>query len=128
MATTLTTAPELSALERPRASRHQRLTVLALACAALAPIIAGKFGFISDYMFLQLSLMIVYAIAVLGLSLLTGYNGQISLGHGAFFAVGAYTAAILIDQANWPYWATLPVAALACFCVGYMFGLPALRL
>ena len=49
-------------------------------------------------MFLQLSLMIVYAIAVLGLILLTGFNGQISLGHGAFFAVGAYTAAILIDQ------------------------------
>ena len=72
--------------------------------------------------------MIVYAIAVLGLILLTGFNGQISLGHGAFFAVGAYTAAILIDQADWPYWATLPVAALMCFVVGYLFGLPALRL
>src|SRR5262249_32539505 len=83
---------------------------------------------ISNYTFLQLSLMIVYAIAVLGLSLLTGFNGQISLGHGAFFAVGAYAAAILIDAANWPYWATLPVAALLCFCVGYLFGLPALRL
>ena len=72
--------------------------------------------------------MIVYAIAVLGLNLLTGFNGQISLGHGAFFAVGAYVAAVLIDQANWPYWATLPVAALFCFVVGYLFGLPALRL
>jgi branched-chain amino acid transport system permease protein len=72
--------------------------------------------------------MIVYAIAVLGLILLTGFNGQISLGHGAFFAVGAYTAAILIDQWNWPFWATLPLAALSCFVVGYLFGLPALRL
>ena len=72
--------------------------------------------------------MIVYAIAVLGLILLTGFNGQISFGHGAFFAVGAYVAAVLIDQANWPYWATLPVAALVCFVVGYLFGLPALRL
>ena len=72
--------------------------------------------------------MIVYAIAVLGLILLTGFNGQISLGHGAFFAVGAYTAAILIDQAGWPFWATLPAAALACFVAGYLFGLPALRL
>ena len=79
-------------------------------------------------MFLQLSLMIVYAIAVLGLILLTGFNGQISLGHGAFFAVGAYTAAILIDRYNWPFWATLPVAALTCFIAGYLFGLPALRL
>ena len=95
---------------------------------ALLPVLGGKTGLISNYGFLQLSLMIVYAIAVLGLILLTGFNGQISLGHGAFFAVGAYVAAVLIDQANWPYWATLPVAAMLCFVVGYLFGLPALRL
>ena len=95
---------------------------------ALLPILGGRTGLISNYGFLQLSLMIVYAIAVLGLILLTGFNGQISLGHGAFFAVGAYVAAILIDQANWPYWATLPLAAAICFVVGYLFGLPALRL
>jgi branched-chain amino acid transport system permease protein len=99
-----------------------------LVILALLPLLGGKTGFISNYGFLQLSLMIVYAIAVLGLILLTGFNGQISLGHGAFFAVGAYTAAVLIDQANWPYWATLPVAAAMCFVVGYVFGLPALRL
>ena len=58
---------------------------------ALLPLIGGKTGLISNYDFLQLSLMIVYAIAVLGLNLLTGFNGQISLGHGAFFAVGAYS-------------------------------------
>ena len=62
-------------------------------------------------MFLQLSLVLIYAIAVLGLNLLTGFNGQISLGHGAFFALGAYTAAILIDRYDVPYYATLPVAA-----------------
>jgi branched-chain amino acid transport system permease protein len=91
-------------------------------------IVGGKTGHVSDFQFLQLNLMIVYAIAVLGLNLLTGFNGQISLGHGAFFAVGAYTAAILIDQAAWPFWATLPAAALVCFVAGYLFGLPALRL
>jgi branched-chain amino acid transport system permease protein len=101
---------------------------IALAILALLPIIGGKTGLISNYSFLQLSLMIVYAIAVLGLILLTGFNGQISLGHGAFFAVGAYTAAILIDQYNWPFWATLPLAAITCFIAGYLFGLPALRL
>src|SRR6185436_4649413 len=74
------------------------------------------------------ALVVVYAIAVLGLNILTGFNGQISLGHGAFFAVGAYTSAVLIDQANWPFWATLPLAAIMCFVVGYLFGLPALRL
>ena len=128
MATTATTTPSaVPALERPQSSRL-RWTSLALIAVAVVPIVAGKFGLISNYTFLQLSLMIVYAIAVLGLNLLTGWNGQISLGHGAFFAVGAYSAAILIDSANWPYWATLPVAALTCFCVGYLFGLPALRL
>jgi branched-chain amino acid transport system permease protein len=99
-----------------------------LAGLALLPLVGGKTGLISNFAFLQLSLMIVYAIAVLGLNLLTGFNGQISLGHGAFFAVGAYTAAILIDQSGWPFWATLPMAALACFVAGYLFGLPALRL
>ncbi len=101
---------------------------VALVVLALLPIVGGKTGLISDYGFLQLSLMIVYAIAVLGLILLTGFNGQISLGHGAFFAVGAYTSAVLIDQMNWPSLATLPVAAIVCFLVGYLFGLPALRL
>ena len=99
-----------------------------IAVLALLPVLGGTTGLISNYGFLQLSLMIVYSIAVLGLILLTGFNGQISLGHGAFFAVGAYVAAVLIDQVNWPYWATLPVAALICFVVGYLFGLPALRL
>ena len=101
---------------------------LLLVVVPIVLIAAGKAGMVSDFQFLQLSLMVVYAIAVLGLILLTGFNGQISLGHGAFFAVGAYTAAILIDQAGWPFWATLPAAALMCFIVGYLFGLPALRL
>ena len=101
---------------------------LLLVVLPLLLIAGGKAGFVSNFQFLQLSLMIVYSIAVLGLILLTGFNGQISLGHGAFFAVGAYTAAILIDQAGWPFWATLPAAALVCFIVGYLFGLPALRL
>lgn len=110
------------------AFRGNWLLWAALVVMALLPLIGGKTGLISNYTFLQLSLMIVYSIAVLGLNLLTGFNGQISLGHGAFFAVGAYAAAILIDQANWPFWATLPVAAITCFIVGYLFGLPALRL
>jgi branched-chain amino acid transport system permease protein len=60
--------------------------------------------------------------------MLTGYNGQISLGHGAFYAIGAYVAAVLMDRFGWPYWATLPVAGVVCFGSGFAFGLPALRL
>jgi branched-chain amino acid transport system permease protein len=110
------------------ATMQTRWLWIVLVVLALLPVIGGKTGLISDYSFLQLSLMIVYSIAVLGLILLTGFNGQISLGHGAFFAVGAYTAAILIDHWSWPFWATLPMAALTCFVAGYLFGLPALRL
>ncbi|AVO45628.1 branched-chain amino acid ABC transporter permease [Phreatobacter cathodiphilus] len=111
-------------------SRNLTRTLLLglLVLAAALPFLVGKSGFISNFTFLQLSLMIVYAIAVLGLNLLTGFNGQISLGHGAFFAVGAYTAAILIEQFGVNYWLTLPAAAVLCFVIGYLFGLPALRL
>ena len=126
MATT-TTANGVS-VDAPRRGARRTWLWAAIIFLALLPLIGGKTGLISNYGFLQLSLMIDYAIAVLGLILLTGFNGQISLGHGAFFAVGAYTSAVLIDQANWPYWATLPVAAIVCFIVGYLFGLPALRL
>ena len=83
---------------------------------------------VSDYRLFLVSTMIIAAIAVLGLNLLTGFNGQISLGHGAFYAVGAYTAAVLMDHLNMPYWATLPCAAIVSFIVGYLFGLPALKL
>ena len=75
MATTVTTPTDLTIEHRP-ATRH-RLVALALIASAALPVLAGKLGLISDYTFLQLSLMIVYSIAVLGLSLLTGYNGQI---------------------------------------------------
>src|SRR6267378_2552442 len=65
---------------------------------------------------------------LLGLNILTGYNGQISLGHGAFYAIGAYTAAVLMDRLGAPYWATIPAAGAVCLVAGFLFGLPALRL
>ncbi len=83
---------------------------------------------ISDFRTFQFTLAMIYAIALLGLNLLTGYNGQISLGHGAFFAIGGYTAAILIHRWGVPYYLTLPPAGLLAFAVGFLFGLPALRL
>ena len=99
-------------------------TVVVVACliALLLPLV------VSNFRSFQLTQLMVYAIAILGLNLLTGYNGQISLGHGAFFAIGAYVASILMDKAGVPYWATVPAAAVVCFSVGFLFGLPALRL
>jgi branched-chain amino acid transport system permease protein len=94
--------------------------VLALACAL--PFV------ISNYRVFQFTLALVYAIALLGLNMLTGFNGQISLGHGAFYAIGAYTAAILMDKFGVPYWLTVPAAGAVCLVAGFLFGLPALRL
>ena len=67
------------------------------------------------------------AVAAMGLNLLTGFNGQISLGHGAFFGVGAFTAAILVVDHGWPIEATFPVAAILAAVVGVAVGFPALR-
>jgi branched-chain amino acid transport system permease protein len=108
----------------PAAAGRRRVLVLALviAAACLLPF------FISNYRVFQFTLVLVYAIALLGLNMLTGYNGQISLGHGAFYAIGAYVAAILMDKFGVPYWATLPAAGAVCLVAGFLFGLPALRL
>src|SRR6267378_3224209 len=100
-----------------------------LAAAFLVPLLQPVLpDVVSNYRLFLVSTMIIAAIAVLGLNLLTGFNGQISLGHSAFYAVGAYTAAILMDKLDMPYYATLPIAAVMCFIVGYLFGLPALKL
>src|SRR6188768_3198188 len=95
---------------------------IALAIACAVPFL------VSEYRTFQFTLVLVYAIALLGLNILTGYNGQISLGHGAFYAIGAYTAAILMDKGNVPYWLTIPLAGAVCLAAGFLFGLPALRL
>jgi branched-chain amino acid transport system permease protein len=70
----------------------------------------------------------IFAIALIGLNLLTGYSGQISLGNGAFMAVGGYTTAILVQRTGVPYWVTIPAAALLAGAFGFLIGIPALRL
>ena len=115
--------PALAAGVRPRPGRGQVLGLaLLLIAACVLPFL------ISNYRVFQFTLVLVYAIALLGLNMLTGYNGQISLGHGAFYAIGAYVAAILMDKFGVPYWLTLPAAGAVCGVAGFLFGLPALRL
>src|SRR5690606_10873555 len=96
--------------------------VLGIVVALTLPLFAGSFTTF------QLTQAAIYAIAILGLNLLTGFNGQFSLGHSAFYAIGAYTAAIMMDQWEIAYYWTLPAAGLICLVVGFLFGLPALRL
>nr|WP_295469329.1 branched-chain amino acid ABC transporter permease [Mesorhizobium sp.] len=98
------------------------LTAAALIVGIALPMV------LSDFHVFQATQMMVYAIAILGLNLLTGYNGQISLGHGAFYAIGAYAAAILMARFELSYFVALPLAAIICFIVGFLFGLPALKL
>ena len=107
-------------------NRRRTLRMAAIAAAlAVAMVVPFLFG---PYRVGQFTLVLAYAVAVLGLNLLVGYSGQISLGHGAFFALGAYTTAILITKAGFPHLATLPVAAAVCFAAGLLLGIPALRL
>jgi len=111
--------------QTPDASRAQlpwlRISVV-MAVACVLPF------FLSNYHVFQASMVLSTAIALVGLNILTGYSGQISLGHGAFLAIGAYTTAILMDKFDVPYWATIPVAGLVCLIAGFLFGLPALKL
>jgi branched-chain amino acid transport system permease protein len=75
-----------------------------------------------------INMMFVTIVAAHGLNILTGYCGQISVGHAAFKGVGAYTTAMLVVRLGWNHWVALPVAALAAGGAGVGFGLPALRL
>jgi branched-chain amino acid transport system permease protein len=70
----------------------------------------------------------IYFVAILGLNILTGYTGQISIGHGAFMAIGGYTTVILSSDHHWNLIATLPVAFAIAFMCGLLVGIPALRL
>jgi len=104
---------------RPAVLRWALLLWVAAASLAL---------FAQGYVLFQATMVLSYAVALVGLNLLTGYNGQISLGHGAFYAIGAYAVAILTNQAGWPYWLGIPAAGAVCLAVGYVFGRPALKL
>jgi branched-chain amino acid transport system permease protein len=82
----------------------------------------------APYRTLQSSQVAMWVIVALGLNILTGYNGQISLGHGAFVAIGAYTAAILMVDHGWPFWTTIIAGGVLAGGVGFLVGVPALRL
>jgi branched-chain amino acid transport system permease protein len=117
-----------------------------LGFALLAAVVAVVPSFISDFRASELALVGIFFIAVLGLNLLTGYTGVISLGHGAFMAIGAYTTALLMlgrpgleaAELSPPEWLplgdgmkdlyTIPIAAAVAAAFGALFGLPALRL
>ena len=97
----------------------------ALTAVALILLLAAP-PFLKNYGIYLLSYWLVYIVATMGLNLTVGYAGQKSLGHAAFFGIGAYTVAILM-KAGLSFWLGLPAAALLCFVIGLILGFPALR-
>ncbi|MDP6344295.1 MAG: branched-chain amino acid ABC transporter permease, partial [Alphaproteobacteria bacterium] len=101
---------------------RQTTIILGCAIAFILPLVS------EDFTVFQLTQVLYLSMAVLGLNLLTGFNGQFSLGHSAFMALGAYSAAIMMDRWEIAYFWTIVPAGLICFFAGFLFGLPALRL
>src|SRR5437667_12217301 len=85
-------------------------------------------GAADNYVLYVMTRLFVYVLVALGLNLLVGYTGQVSLGHAAFFAIGAYTAAVLAESWRWPSALCVVAAAALAAGVGYLLGLPCLRL
>lgn len=108
-------------------SLRGRTDLLVIGVLVVAAGLAAPF-LVPGYMVLNLSYALIYAIAILGLNILTGYSGQISLGHGAFLALGAYVSAIAQQRTGMNFLLSLPLAMLACGLIGYGLGFPALRL
>jgi branched-chain amino acid transport system permease protein len=101
--------------------RHLVVAV-AIVVAVLIPLV------VQSFLLFELTQVMIYGLAILGLNLLTGFNGQFSLGHSAFYGIGAYTAAMMMHLWGVNYLWTLPAAGGVCFVIGFLFGLPALRL
>ncbi|WP_298256468.1 branched-chain amino acid ABC transporter permease [Bradyrhizobium sp.] len=118
----VTEAPAIDAVPKRAMTLSAGTTLIMLALLLLVPL------FVKNFIIFQLTMLLVYGLAVLALNILTGGSGQFSLGQSAFYAVGAYTSAILIENAGMNYALTLPVAGFVCFLFGFLFGLPALRL
>ncbi|MDZ7892701.1 MAG: branched-chain amino acid ABC transporter permease [Rhodoferax sp.] len=102
----------------------KKITLLLIAACAILLLAAPPF--LKNYGIYLLSYWLVFVIATMGLNLTVGYAGQKSLGHAAFFGIGAYTIAILM-KVGFSFWLGLPLAALICFFVGIALGFPALR-
>ena len=117
-----TVAPAAPTEVKTKTSTGRIASLVMLALLIIAPLL------VKNFVIFQLTMWLVYAIAIVALNLLTGGSGQFSLGQSAFFALGAYTSAILMEHADVNYVLTLPASGIICFVAGVLFGLPATRL
>ena len=93
----------------------------------LHPLRLTVFKMISGYLITILITILIYAMLAHSLNIITGHAGQISLGHAAFFGIGAYTSAMLYTEAGFPFWISVPLAAGVAGTVGALLGIPCLR-
>ena len=115
-------SPAIAAPAKKSMTISTTATLVVFAALVISPL------FVKNFIIFQMTMVLIYAIAILSLNLLTGGSGQFSLGQSAFYAVGAYTAGILMEHFGVNYALTLPAAAIICFIFGFLFGFPALRL
>jgi branched-chain amino acid transport system permease protein len=118
----VTEAPAVEAVPKRAMTLGAGTSLVVLALLILAPLL------VKNFIIFQLTMLLIYGLAVMALNILTGGSGQFSLGQSAFYAVGAYTSAILMETYNVNYVLTLPISGIICFGVGFLFGQPALRL
>src|SRR5579871_5032559 len=101
--------PAVAAVPKRAMTLGSGASLIVLALLIITPL------FVKNFIIFQLTMLLIYGLAVLALNILTGGSGQFSLGQSAFYAVGAYTSAILMEHAGVNYALTLPVAGLVCF-------------
>jgi len=118
----VTETPAVEAVPKRAMTLGAGTSLIVLGLLIVAPLL------VKNFIIFQMTMLLIYGLAVLALNILTGGSGQFSLGQSAFYAVGAYTSAILMETYNVNYVLTLPISGLLCFAVGFLFGQPALRL
>jgi branched-chain amino acid transport system permease protein len=117
-----TQAPAVEAVPKRAMTLGAGTSLVVLGLLLIVPL------FVKNFIIFQMTMLLIYGVAVLALNILTGGSGQFSLGQSAFYAIGAYTSAILMEQYDVNYALTLPIAGVICFGAGFLFGQPALRL
>src|SRR5260370_38562261 len=112
----VTEVPTVEAVSKRAMTLGLGTSIALLAALIIVPL------FVKNFIIFQMTMLLIYGLAVLALNILTGGSGQFSLGHSAFYALGAYTSPILMEHANTNYALTLPIAGVVCFGFAYLFG------
>jgi len=112
----VTEAPAVEAVPKRAMTLGTGTSLVVLAALIVTPML------VKNFIVFQMTMVLVYGIAVLALNILTGGSGQFSLGQSAFYALGAYTTAVLMENVNMNYALTLPIAGVICFAFGFVFG------